>query len=68
MDEANVETSSSGSQIFYVVTGSKQAVDDACERIKERFHPWGYGTHFKAAEEIEPGKWKATGDRWSSCD
>ena len=64
----DVQTNSDGRRTNYVITGSKEQVEQAIERVERAYHPLGYGTTFRPLSEIEPGKWSASGYRYNSCD
>jgi hypothetical protein len=57
----------SGSTV-YTITGDRDFVVDAIERIKASYHPLGYGTHFSVPRQSEDGSWTAFGSRANSCD
>jgi hypothetical protein len=63
-----VDARSSGGSTIYTITGDREFVVDAIERIAANYHPLGYGTSFSAPIENEDGTWYSYGSRANSCD
>ena len=54
--------------VTYTITGWRWAVDQACKRIFDKYHPAGYGTYLVSLNVQGDGQTVAVVKRSASCE
>jgi hypothetical protein len=64
----SVTSTTTGSDVEHTMTGDIDAVQAEIDKLFDRYHPAGYGTHITRDNTTESGIRRVVITRYASCD